>query len=61
MRPPLQHYSYTQCTAILQYNVFGIGIGGLRMRGNIAPFSLSYFPADFSRRADSLFRYKSGE
>jgi hypothetical protein len=32
-------------------NVFGIGMGGVRMRSKITPFSRFYFPADFSWRA----------
>jgi hypothetical protein len=29
--------SYTQCTALLEYSVFGIRIGGVRMRSKIIP------------------------
>jgi hypothetical protein len=57
MRPPLQHYSYTQCNALLEYNVFGIGISGVRMRSKITPFPRSNFPANLSWRADSTLPY----
>jgi hypothetical protein len=38
---------------LLTYNVFGIGIFGVRMRSKITLFFRSYFPADFSWRAHS--------
>jgi hypothetical protein len=34
-----QHYSYTQSIAVLQYNVFGTGIRGVRMRSKKTPFT----------------------
>jgi hypothetical protein len=40
----------------LEYNVFGIGIAGVRMRSKITPFSLSYCPTDYSWRANRLSR-----
>jgi hypothetical protein len=43
-----------QRTALLEYK-FGIGIGRVRMRSKITPFSSSNFTADFSWRADSIY------
>jgi hypothetical protein len=37
----------------MEYSVFGMGIDGVRLRSKITPYSSSYFPADFSWRADS--------
>jgi hypothetical protein len=54
------HYSYTQCTARLEfwlYNVFWIWICAVRMRRKITPFTRSYFPVDFSWRANSALWY----
>jgi hypothetical protein len=45
MRPPC-NTSYTQCTVplrLLEYNVFGIGIGGVRMSSKIIPSSAPTF------------------
>jgi hypothetical protein len=41
----------THCSTGIQ--CFGIGIGGVRMRSNITPFSRCYIPADFSWREES--------
>jgi hypothetical protein len=51
MRPP-QHNALLYW-GIQEYNEFGIGIGGVRMRSKITPFYSFCFPADFSWRADS--------
>jgi hypothetical protein len=40
---------------LLEDNVFRIGVGGVRMRSKIAPLSRSYFPTDFSWRADNMY------
>jgi hypothetical protein len=37
MRPPLIHYSYTQCTALPEYNVFGIETDGMRCKMTPSP------------------------
>lgn len=37
IHPPLQWYSYTQCSALLQYNVSGIGIGRVHVCTTITP------------------------
>lgn len=48
-RSPLHYWR------LLEYNVFGTGISRMHVRNKITLFSRSYFPADFSWRADNSY------